>query len=224
MSYNITVMGSSPPNSPKVEQSAVADSTANTDAKAVQHESEDNQMLLLKTEVVPTCSRFLHGLRDLGLIVLAAIPFVLMKLVRFTMARLGVSEHRWKGVPNDVPITPVGRERVSEVVAVLKSGALNKSILLQTDNNRIGPAATAILGHLYEVLNAMETVCQQNNIQLTEAQKAEVHIKLAQKLVSISQLDAVNPQDVHKDLRKAGKKCLMHIINTTGVPGLKLSR
>lgn len=72
------------------------------------------------------------------------------------MSRLGVSEHRWKGVPNDLPMSRAGRERLQEIVAMLRSGALNKVVLLSSPSNdlqqQFGPAAAAVMRHLYEVI------------------------------------------------------------------------
>lgn len=66
------------------------------------------------------------------------------------MSRLGVSEHRWKGVPNDVPLCEPGKERLSEVVVMLKAGILNKNALQAAPGQQApwGPATAAILKHL----------------------------------------------------------------------------
>lgn len=47
------------------------------------------------------------------------------------MSTCGVSEHRWKGVPNDLPLTKSGRERINAVITQLRAGILQTDGLLQ---------------------------------------------------------------------------------------------
>lgn len=50
--------------------------------------------LVLLHDVRPTSSALAAGLHDLAMLVVATVPFVLVRVVRWLLVRLGVPEHR----------------------------------------------------------------------------------------------------------------------------------
>ena len=50
--------------------------------------------LLRRWEVQPTASRLLQGLRDVAMLVVAVLPFLVLRATRYVIGWLGISEHR----------------------------------------------------------------------------------------------------------------------------------
>lgn len=60
-----------------------------------QDESAATTGLLQRFDVMPTGSRLLQGLRDVAMLVVVAIPFLVLRAARYILVWLGITEHRW---------------------------------------------------------------------------------------------------------------------------------
>ncbi|KAJ9515956.1 hypothetical protein QJQ45_016863 [Haematococcus lacustris] len=193
-------------------------------------------VLLPKPVILPTSSRRLHGLRDLSACAVLVPPYLLLRFIRLLARQCGVSEHRWKGVPNDMPLSKTGRSRLHEVAAHLLSGSFAGPELLLPDSalpsqhqgslpktslpsDSLGIAALAVLRHVYEVQEALEAVIRNQGLPLGPEQTSRLASKLAACVASIAQRQAVNPQDAFKDLRRVGKAGLHKLCKQ--VPGVR---
>lgn len=56
--------------------------------------------LLQRFDAMPTGSRLLQGLRDLAMLVVVVVPFLVLRAARYILVWLGITEHRW------VPVLP----------------------------------------------------------------------------------------------------------------------
>ena len=147
------------------------------------------------------------------------------------MARLGVSEHRWKGVPNDMPFNRAGRERMAEVVTALRAGTLNPQQLLpvpslpmsapanqHTADSPLGSATLLILRHLHDVITSLQYTAEHQGLPFDDEASAHVNLHFAGELQQIMGRSAINPQDVLKQLRHAGKVCLKRLCKLATPP------
>jgi hypothetical protein len=58
------------------------------------HEEGTTTGLLQTFDVSPTSSRLLQGVKDVAMLVLITVPFLLLRAARYLLSWLGVTEHR----------------------------------------------------------------------------------------------------------------------------------
>jgi len=209
--------------SDKQNSSSAAYGNSQEENGAIQTTDEQSSVLLLpKFEVVPTSSRRLVGLKDLGLLALMVVPFIFFRGLRNVLSWLGVAEHRVKGKGDDEPLSKMDKEKLQDVVVVLRGNKLPEPVLraavvAAATGSDAGPC-NRVLAHLSAVTTALEDTANRWLLPYDEVQQQAVFRKLADVLAHHASGDYVNVQDVLKSLRKAGKAAVRHLVRTAAHP------
>lgn len=103
---------------------AAAASGDSTPMLQQQDDSAATTGLLQRFDVMPTGSRLLQGLRDVAMLVVVVIPFLVLRAARYILVWLGITEHRWVGVVTSRPCRCWGLVGPTLAVRLAPSSAL----------------------------------------------------------------------------------------------------
>ncbi|GLC45699.1 hypothetical protein PLESTF_000471800 [Pleodorina starrii] len=179
---------------------------ANGVHSSTSYDAADRATLLRKCTVHPTSSRRLRGLADAGLMLLALLPTVLLRLIRTAMGLLGITEHRWRGISMVLPLTLDDRKQLEVTARNLVAGRLGR----RPEPPRRGPVppATQLLLDTHAILAAAASTAAAFSLPYDGAPEATLQSKLASYLRSVAATDSVCPQDCLKAMRKIARKAL----------------
>ncbi|GIL66193.1 hypothetical protein Vafri_19789 [Volvox africanus] len=170
------------------------------------YDSADNATLLRKFAVHATSSRRLQGLADAGLMLLALLPTVFLRLIRAAMGLLGITEHRWRGISMVVPLTLEDRTQLEVTVHNLVAGRLSR----RPEPPPRGPVSPAqqLFLDVHAILAATSATAAAFSLQYDGMPEAALQAKLASYLRSVAADESVCTQDCVKKMRKMARKTL----------------
>ncbi|EFJ41630.1 hypothetical protein VOLCADRAFT_98381 [Volvox carteri f. nagariensis] len=177
------------------------------EAPSTSYDAADRATLLRKFTVHATSSRRLQGLADAGLMLLALLPTVLLRLIRAAMGLLGITEHRWRGISMVVPLTLEDRTQIEVAVRNLAAGRLGR----RPEPPRRGPVSPAqqLLLDTHAILAAAATTATAFSLPYDGMPHAALQAKLASYLRGVAAAEDVCTQDCLKQMRKMARKTLM---------------
>jgi hypothetical protein len=149
------------------------------------------------------------------------------------LGRFGLTEHRIKGVPNDLPLGDAGRKHLTNVAAELAAGRADLEALLPAAGSAAatevscfssssaaangeadGPPrspATVVVHHLQDVLGALQDTAATKGLKVTAEAQAALYRKLGRLVARLSRAAALNPADNLKLMRHEAKQCIRGI-------------
>ncbi|GLI63464.1 hypothetical protein VaNZ11_006438 [Volvox africanus] len=176
------------------------------DVPNASYDSADHATLLRKFAVHATSSRRLQGLADAGLMLLALLPTVFLRLIRAAMGLLGITEHRWRGISMVVPLTLEDRTQLEVIVHNLVAGRLGR----RPEPPLRGPVSPAqqLFLDVHAILAAASATASAFSLQYDGVAEAALQAKLASYLRSVAADECVCTQDCVKKMRKMARKTL----------------
>ncbi|KAG1660815.1 hypothetical protein FOA52_010240 [Chlamydomonas sp. UWO 241] len=171
--------------------------------------------LLQQHEVFPTSSPLLAGLHDFAMLVVATVPFVVMRMLRWVLARLGVPEHSWRGSTTREALSASNRALLSDAAAALASGVMpgcvSQAAAPPAEGEEPGPCARA-LALVSAVVSALADTARAFELPWGGRHEAGALVEIGWALRPYAAKDAIDPFDVFKAVRRAGRKALRVLV------------
>ncbi|GAX76742.1 hypothetical protein CEUSTIGMA_g4189.t1 [Chlamydomonas eustigma] len=175
--------------------------------------------LLQRFDTKPTSSRLIQGLKDVSMVIIIAIPFLVLRAARYVLSWLGITEHRWKFASKDLPLSKQEREQLRDVIIVLRANKLPSQTLSLAVNAVASGSDTRpgvrMLAHLSSVTTALESTANFHSLPYDEVQQQSIFRKLADVLDVYAHRESVDSLDVLKSLRRTGKYAVQRLAKQT---------